>query len=405
MPSYTAAAMDPSSLRTIGFPAHAIAEAVRTGAVGPVEVVRQHLAHIAAVDGRIGAFQHVRAGAALAEAAALAARADLATLPLAGVPVAVKDNVPVAGEPMRAGSLGSTERPNAADHEVVRRLRAAGAVVIGLTRLVGWKPGHGVVPADIGRDAWFGMSENGVLATNATDAALVASVLAGRPALATPAAPGPLRLGFSSHSPVPGARTAAGVEAAVRELADALSGFGHRIEPLRIDAPPATALSVFAHWFAGTAADAQLLERPERMLPRSRTHAALGRLAQRIGAVRPQARERWRARLLEELGDCDLLLSPTTATTAVAAEGWAARRWLANRRAAIAFAPFTGAANFAALPAISVPAGRHADGSPIGAHFMGRPGSEGLLLALAAQVEQVRPWPRHAPPASGRVET
>ena len=154
---------------------------------------------------------------------------------------------------------------------------------------------------------------------------------------------------------------------------------------------------MFAHWFAGAALDAEDLADPCRMLPATRGHVAAGRWVRRLGLVRPGARGRWRAQLLDRLAQHDLLLTPTTATTALAAAGWSGRGWLATLRAAVAHAPFTGAANFAGLPALSLPAGLHADGLPIGAHLVGRGGDEGLLLAVAAQVEQARPWARQAP--------
>lgn len=443
---------------TLDLPAHAIAAAVRSGALRPDAAVREHLARIAQHDGAIGAFQRVRAEAALAEAQALAAHPGLATLPLAGVPVAIKDNIPVAGEPMRVGSEATSDAPSAADHEVVRRLRAAGAVVVGLTRVpelciwpvsdgplgtarnpwnlqrapggssggsaaavaaglvpiahgndglgsvripaaacgvLGLKPGDGVVPADVGNGSWFGMSANGVLAADAADAALMLSVLAQRPELATPPAR-PLRIALTTTSPVPGVATDAGVAAAVRGMADVLRSLGHRVEEVSLVVPTATALAVFAHWFAGTEADVRTLPHPQRLQPRSRRHAQLGAWARRLGAIRPGARERWRATLLRLLGEHDLLLTPTTTTTALPAEGWAARSWWANLAASVRYAPFTGAANFAGLPGLSVPAGLHADGLPIGAHVLGRPGDEGLLLALAAQLQATRPWQRHA---------
>ncbi len=95
----------------------------------------QHLARIKELDGRIGAFRTVRAQAALAEADALASRTDLDRLPLAGVPVAVKDNLAVRGEARRNGSAASSTAPADEDHVTVARLRAAGAVVVGLTNV------------------------------------------------------------------------------------------------------------------------------------------------------------------------------------------------------------------------------------------------------------------------------
>ena len=86
-----------------------IAAAVRAGDLSPTDTVAQALGRITAYDDRLGAFQVVRGERALAEASQLAARDDLADLPLAGVPIAIKDNVPVSGEPMRDGSLATSD--------------------------------------------------------------------------------------------------------------------------------------------------------------------------------------------------------------------------------------------------------------------------------------------------------
>lgn len=122
--------MPPSDPR----PATELAAAVRARATTAVEVVRAALDRIDALDPRIGAFEVVRREAALAEAADVDARADRAELPLAGVPVAIKDVVDVAGEPTRHGSAALPARPATADDVTVARLRAAGAVVVGKTR-------------------------------------------------------------------------------------------------------------------------------------------------------------------------------------------------------------------------------------------------------------------------------
>jgi amidase len=62
-------------------------------------------------------------------------RPDRFALPLAGVPVAVKDTVDVAGYPTRHGSAASSTQPARRDDELVRRLRAAGATIGGKTRM------------------------------------------------------------------------------------------------------------------------------------------------------------------------------------------------------------------------------------------------------------------------------
>ena len=65
--------------------------------MSPTEVVQAHLNRIDVLEPTLRAFQVVRHAEALAEAEALSGRDDLGSLPLAGVPVAVKDNVDVAG--------------------------------------------------------------------------------------------------------------------------------------------------------------------------------------------------------------------------------------------------------------------------------------------------------------------
>ncbi|MGZ4637535.1 MAG: amidase family protein, partial [Actinomycetes bacterium] len=88
-----------------------IAQSVRRGELTAVQAVRDALTRIADRDPAIGAFQVVRTDRALAEAAVVDASPERASMPLAGVPVAVKDNVPVAGEPMRIGSLATDPAP------------------------------------------------------------------------------------------------------------------------------------------------------------------------------------------------------------------------------------------------------------------------------------------------------
>ncbi|MFF8948873.1 amidase [Streptomyces sp. NPDC014940] len=113
-----------------------LAESARALAGGEVtsrELVERALARIEAARPTLNAFRLVRAEAALAEAEA--ADRELAAggrRPLLGVPVAVKDDMDVAGEPTAFGCRGEFP-PAAADAEAVRRLRAAGAVIVGKT--------------------------------------------------------------------------------------------------------------------------------------------------------------------------------------------------------------------------------------------------------------------------------
>src|SRR5512133_1847992 len=111
------------------------AELARSGAVTARELVELSLERIGRLDPLINAFRVVRAERALAEADAAHGRLRAGeTSPLLGVPVAVKDNMDVAGELTTHGTGVVSERA-AADCEAVRRLRAAGAIVVGKTNM------------------------------------------------------------------------------------------------------------------------------------------------------------------------------------------------------------------------------------------------------------------------------
>jgi amidase len=111
------------------------AELLRDGSVSSTELVEGYLRRIEELEPRINAFRVVYRERALAEAAQADARLRAGdNRPLLGVPLAVKDNVDVAGDVTAYGTR-SPGPPASADSEVVRRLRAAGAVVLGKTHL------------------------------------------------------------------------------------------------------------------------------------------------------------------------------------------------------------------------------------------------------------------------------
>ncbi|MBN0042903.1 amidase [Streptomyces actuosus] len=441
----------------VGSTATEIAAAVREGRATPREVVAGHLARIERLDGRVGAFRAVRARAALAEADAVGSRADLADLPLAGVPVGVKDNLAVRGESMRVGSAATPDTPVRADHVTVARLRAAGAVVVGLTNvpelcvfgttegvhgtarnpwdlsrsaggssggsaaavaagfvplalgndgmgslripaancgLVTIKPGHGLVPAGIGDGDWFGMSENGPLATTVEDARLMLSVLAdakvprGRePAVRTVA--------VSLRSPLAGVRISRPYATAARQAAGVLAEAGHRVRHAEPPYPLSLGVTALTHWTAGTAVDARGLDR--RLLTRrTRVHAALGQRF--VSGVRSgHGREQLRRRLEPFFAQYDVLLTPALARRSPKAAPWHERGWLRNMAADSAYSPLTPPWNLTGWPAMAVPFGRLASGAPCAVQLVGRPGSEAQLLDMAAQLEEMRPWTRTAP--------
>jgi amidase len=111
------------------------AEMVRAGEVSPAELVRLSLERIERFDPQLNAFRKVFAEKALLEAEQAEARLKAGEeRPLLGVPIAIKDEVDVAGEVKTIGTDASTE-PAREDCEMVRRLREAGAIIIGLTLL------------------------------------------------------------------------------------------------------------------------------------------------------------------------------------------------------------------------------------------------------------------------------
>jgi amidase len=107
----------------------ALAAMVRAGEVSPRELVELYLRRIEALDPQLNAFRVLRAEQALAEA-----DTGDRTGPLAGVPIAVKDDLDLAGQTATRGSR-SFGPPATADAEPIRRLRAAGAIPVGVTNV------------------------------------------------------------------------------------------------------------------------------------------------------------------------------------------------------------------------------------------------------------------------------
>jgi amidase len=111
------------------------AEMVRAGEVSPGELVRLCLERIERLDPQLNSFRKVFAEKALLEAEQAEARLKAGEeRPLLGVPIAIKDEVDVAGE-VKTNGTDAFEEPAKADCEMVRRLREAGAIVVGLTLL------------------------------------------------------------------------------------------------------------------------------------------------------------------------------------------------------------------------------------------------------------------------------
>jgi amidase len=216
------------------------ADRLAAGEVSSVELVTEALQAIKTTQPTLNAFRRVRADEALAEAEIADRRlASGERRALLGVPIAIKDDLDLAGEPTAFGCAGDYPAV-AADAELVRLLRVAGAVIVGKTNtpefglwpltegeafgatrnpwrldrtpggssggsaaavaaglvpaavgsdgagsiripagwshLVGIKPGRGTLPSP---EAFNGITEWGPLARTTSDAALLLDVLAG----------------------------------------------------------------------------------------------------------------------------------------------------------------------------------------------------------------------------------
>jgi len=110
---------------------------VRSGCRSAAAVVGGCLAAIAATEPQVAALLHVDGGGAMAAARRLDRdiRNGRPVGVLAGVPIVVKDNVAVRGMPLTCGSLASSGTEPVRDAALVRRLRRAGAVVVGKANL------------------------------------------------------------------------------------------------------------------------------------------------------------------------------------------------------------------------------------------------------------------------------
>ncbi|MBV9797203.1 MAG: amidase [Solirubrobacterales bacterium] len=108
----------------------ALSQLVRSREVHPRELVELCLRRIETLDPHVNAFRTTMGEQALADADSMTSFDGL----LAGVPIAVKDDLPVAGQHTTRGSR-TYWSPAHADAEAIRRLRAAGAIPIGISNV------------------------------------------------------------------------------------------------------------------------------------------------------------------------------------------------------------------------------------------------------------------------------
>jgi len=444
--------MDPDDLTAqdlTALGAAEIAARVHDGFRSAVDVARAHLARIDSDDAVVGAFQVVDPRRVLAEAEGVDVRADRFALPLAGVPVAIKDNVDVSGYPTRHGSAATSCEPARRDDELVKRLRSAGAVIVGKTRLpelavwgftdsalgttrnpldpdrdpggssggsaaavaagmaalalgtdgggsiripaaycglVGLKPGTGVVPLPGKADEhWCGLTQAGPIARTAQDAALMLGVLRGEPVDLD--GPGPSRIALSLRMPSPVGRLHPDHRAAAVGAAARLRAGPGGAAVTLADPPYPRGLATqwMRRWHAGVAHDVDALG-----LDLSAVEPRTATVARRGRRTRPGSRAAaaWRERIVSWLDDgaFDLLLSPAVAAPAPYAASMSDHGYVRTLLAQSRQVPYTQAWNLAGLPAAVAPV--LIDGRAVGVQLIGRPGAEAALLAAAARLER-----------------
>jgi amidase len=432
---------------------------LRAGETTAHEVTAATLERIDALNPRLNAFRTVLHDEALAAADAAQERIDDGDDgPLVGVPVALKDNVAQAGQVSTYGT-GAYGGPEHEDAELVRRLRDAGAVIVGRTHLpelaahpftesitwgatrnpwdltrtpggssggsaaavaaglvplahatdgggsirfpaaccglFGLKPTRDLVSLAPDAEHWFGLSMANCVARTVLDSARFLDVVADPPhptyADAARRAPGRLRIAWTTKpwQPTPVHRDH---KRAVRETAELLARLGHVVH----EEAPAWGLilpAYLAGYLCGVAQDAGRLAHPERLERRTRHMVAMSRLVPRGELERARRRrDGITAGIGELFSRVDVLLCPVAPYPAEPVGKWAGRSALRTLNRSAAGVVFTAPFNITGQPAAAVPAGFSGDGLPLSVQLAGRPGEEGTLLSLAAQLEAERPW-------------
>lgn len=221
---------------------------------------------------------------------------------------------------------------------------------------------------------------------------------------ATRRAPGRLRVAFM-QKPVGGAPLDPVLVDAVEQTAKLLAGLGHHVEEAAPDYDAAALGAAFGTVMsANTFTNIQIraggrVPGRDDLEPVTRLYAERGKGFSANDYIRAVQTFHRTGRMLGAfLTRYDVLLSPTIARTSLPLGEVRMDGSLEQYEEALApMIPFTAVCNATGVPAMSVPLAWTGEGLPIGLHFVGRFGAEEMLLSLAAQLEQVRPWRESRP--------
>ena len=264
----------------------------------------------------------------------------------------------------------------------------------------GFKPGEAILPMNNpdGSPHWFGMSRFGVIATTVADAALVLDVMAGVDRFRSfTSPPEDLKVAVSWRPPAPGVLVTASWREAAIEAGRLLRHVGHDVDHADPPYDRSMVQATIARWTQGAGADIEALGLEiDALQPRTRAQIAAGQRLARVAPVRDDDAAAWRERVSAFLEEHDVLVTPAFARSQPAATEWHTRPWAANIAANLSTYPFMGAWNLADLPSAVVPLW-HDDARPLSVQIVAGAGREDLVLSVAAQLESLVPWARHAP--------
>ena len=278
----------------------------------------------------------------------------------------------------------------------------------------GMKPTFGLVPRAPGffPPSWGSLAHTGPITRNVADAALTLGIIAGfdiRDAASLNAAlphysnmhgASGLRVaaspdfGYAAVDPEVAAAFTSAVEALVCEIGSVAEG-GIDLDPdllskvLKPIAFTEQASSV------GFRQDSDFLQSDAEF----RSVIAQGREYKGVDYMAAtHLRSKLRNQFVELFSRADLLLTPTVAVTAFAADTIGVDN--IDGRAIdphLGWSPFTWPINLTGLPAATVPCGFDSNGLPVGLQIVGSWGREDLIFAAAAAFERIQPWATHRP--------
>ncbi|MGE0773476.1 MAG: amidase [Sphingomonadaceae bacterium] len=210
------------------------------------------------------------------------------------------------------------------------------------------------------------------------------------------------------RSPPGGAALHPDCEQALGEASALCEAVGHNVEPAEIPEYDSEALFE-AHNLLLKVAARSFVTAQERVLGRplgagdieafTREAAELGAPLSAVDyAAAVACFHAFGRHIAQFMARYDVLLTPSLTTPPVRiGELGSASGFMQFRRRVADYVGFLTIANYCGLPAMSVPLHWNEQGLPIGSHFIGRSGAESTLFALAAQLEQAKPWFNNRP--------